>query len=222
MIANSYWLEVIIRTFGLMFLFTMRVDELEKPDTKTIIGVGAFNLVKKSTLDKSKGMKWLRMEVADDVGMGLLIKRAGGKSVFAMAQKLISVDWYPSIAAMFVGLEKNLFGAGSHYQIIRLLIMVAVMWLFVLAPFIVLAVETPVWLTLFALATLLWIPAIMVTLKIRSTARLSVGLFIPVGQVMISLMMLWSAITCLLRGGIIWRGTLYPIKQLKKYQRIKF
>lgn len=221
-ITKNYWLEVIIRTFGLMFLFSTRVDELEKPGTNTVIGVGAFNLVKKSILDKSKGIKWLRMEVADDVGMGLLIKRAGGKSVFAMAQQLISVDWYPSIAAMFVGLEKNLFGAGSHYQVIRLLIMVGVMWLFVFAPFVVLTVAVPIWLKIFACLTLLWIPVIMIVLKVSSAARLSVGLFVPLGQIFISLMMLWSGFTCLMRGGIIWRGTLYPIKQLKKYQRIKF
>jgi len=221
-ITKGFWLEVIIRTFGLMFLFTTRVHELEKPDTQTFIGVGAFNLVKKSILDKSKGLRWLRMEVADDVGMGMLIKRADGKSVFAMAEKLLSVAWYPSIGAMFIGLEKNLFGAGSHYQIIRLLFMVALMWLFVFAPFIVLISSTPVWLDLLALLTLLWIPVMMVIGKVTSGARYSVGLFIPFGQIVISLMMLWSGIICLIRGGIIWRGTLYPIKKLKKYQKIKF
>ena len=221
-VTSTYWLEVIIRTFGLMFLYTTRVHELEKADTQAFIGVGAFNLVKKSILDKSKGIKWLRMEVADDVGMGLLIKRAGGKSVFAMAQKLLSVSWYPSIPAMFVGLEKNLFGAGAHYQIVRLLVMVVVLWLFVIAPFVVLMTATPLWLDILAALTLLWIPVMMLTLKTSSSTRWSAGLFIPVGQIMISLMMLWSGIMCVLRGGIIWRGTLYTNKQLKKYQKIKF
>ena len=221
-LTQSYWLEVIIHTFGLMFLFSTRVHELEKPDTQTFIGVGAFNLVKKSTLEQSKGLEWLRMEVADDVGMGLLIKRAGGKSVFAMATKLLSVAWYPSIRAMFVGLEKNLFGAGMHYQIIRLLFMVSLMWLLILAPFDVLATSTPAWLDVLAFFTLLWIPVMMIIGKITSGARYSIGLFIPLGQIIISLMMLWSGMTCLFRGGIIWRGTLYPIKKLKKYQRIKF
>ena len=221
-LTKSYWLEVIIHTFGLMFLFSTRVHELEKPDTQTFIGVGAFNLVKKSTLEQSKGLEWLRMEVADDVGMGLLIKRAGGKSVFAMATKLLSVAWYPSIRAMFVGLEKNLFGAGMHYQIIRLLFMVSLMWLLILAPFDVLATSTPAWLDVLAFFSLLWIPVMMIIGKITSGARYSIGLFIPLGQIIISLMMLWSGMTCLFRGGIIWRGTLYPIKKLKKYQRIKF
>ena len=221
-VTSTYWLEVIIRTFGLMFLYTTRVHELEHADTQAFIGVGAFNLVKKSILDKSKGIKWLRMEVADDVGMGLLIKRAGGKSAFAMAQNLLSVSWYPSISAMFVGLEKNLFGAGAHYQITRLLVLVGLLWLFVFSPFVVLAKATPAWLDSLAVVTLLWVPVMMLTLKASSKERWSVGLFIPVGQIIISLMMLWSGFMCLLRGGIIWRGTLYTIKQLKKYQRIKF
>lgn len=221
-IANNYWLEVIIRSFGLMFMFSMKVHQLEKPDTQAIIGVGAFNLVKKSTLDKSKGIKWLRMEVADDVGMGLLIKRAGGKSAFALAQKLLSIDWYPSVSSMFQGLEKNLFGAGSHYQVIRLLIMVSILWLFVFAPFVAFVLPTPQWLTIFALVTLLWLPVMMFTGKTSDTGHYSSVLFIPVGQFLFTLMMLHSGLMCKLRGGITWRGTLYSTSRLKKYQRIKF
>ena len=220
-ITKNYWLEVIIRTFGLMFLLGTRVDELEDPNTKTVIGLGAFNLVKKSILDQSKGIKWLRMEVVDDVGMGLLIKRAGGKSVFAMAPQLLSVAWYPSVSAMFVGLEKNIFGAAANYQIVRLLLMVGLIWLVIFAPFIILAISTPVWLDILALLTLLWIPVMMIILKVSSGARYSIGFFIPLGQFIFSLMMLWSGFACLLNGGIVWRGTLYPVKKLKKYQRIK-
>lgn len=221
-VTQDFWLDVVIRAFGLMFLFTTRVHQLEKPDTQSVIGVGAFNLVKTSILDKSKGLEWLRMEVADDVGMGLLIKRAGGKSVFAMAQKLLSVAWYSSVIEMFVGLEKNLFGAGAHYQFLRLLIMVMLMWLWVFSPFIILALSTPWWLDVLAVVTLLWVPTMMIIAKGSSGTRYSVGLFLPVGQLIISLMMLWSGCMCVLRGGIIWRGTLYPIKKLKKYQKIKF
>jgi glycosyltransferase involved in cell wall biosynthesis len=220
-ITKNYWLEVVVRTFGLMFLLGTRVDELEKPKTKTFVGLGAFNLFKKAILKKSKGIEWLRMEVIDDVGLGLLIKKAGGKSAFAMAQNLLSVAWYPSVRAMFVGLEKNIFGAAANYQIVRLLIIVGFIWAFIFAPFIVLAVITPMWLNVLALLTLLWIPVMMLTLKISSAARYSIGFFVPLGQFIFSLMMLWSAFTCLMRGGIKWRGTLYPIKKLKEYQRVK-
>ena len=221
-VASGYWLDVIIRTFGLLFLYSTRVHELDKTDTQAVIGVGAFNLVNKTMLDKSKGIKWLRMEVADDVGMGLLIKRAGGKSAFAMAQECLSVDWYPSIAAMFAGLEKNLFGGGAHYQLSRLLVMVSLMWLFVFAPFITLLCDSPAWLSVFASVTLLWLPVMMVIGKRTTGAPLSSGLFIPLGQLIISLMFLRSGIMCILRGGIVWRGTFYRIAKLKKYQRIKF
>ena len=221
-VTRSYWLEVIIRTFGLLFLINTKVHELEREDTQAVIGVGAFNLVKKSVLDKSDGIEWLRMEVADDVGMGLLVKRAEGRSVFAMAKSLLSVEWYPSIRSMFIGLEKNLFGAGAHYQITRLLILVFSMWLMVFSPFILIAKDYHQWVSLFAWLTLLWLPVLMIVGKMTSGAKLSMGLLTPVGQLVISLMMLHSGIMCLRRDGIVWRGTLYSLDNLKAFQRIKF
>lgn len=220
-ITNNYWLEVIIRTFGLMFLYSLKTHRLDRANTDAYIGVGAFNLVKHSILQDSAGFEWLRMEVADDVGLGKLIKEAGGKSTFAMAQDLISVEWYPSISAMFSGLEKNLFAGGAHYSLLRLITLILVMWSMIFAPFIVLLYPTPLWLNILAISSLIWLPIMAITGKIISKTDLSMGLFVPVGQFIISLMMLRSAIMCIKRGGIIWRGTLYPLKQLKKYQRIK-
>ena len=118
-------------------------------------------------------------------------------------------------------MEKNIFGAAANYQIVRLLLMVGLIWLVIFAPFIILAISTPVWLDILALLTLLWIPVMMIILKVSSGARYSIGFFIPLGQFIFSLMMLWSGFACLLNGGIVWRGTLYPVKKLKKYQRIK-
>ncbi len=41
-------------------------------------GIGAFNLVRKTALDRTPGFAWLRMEIADDVGLGKMIVDAGG------------------------------------------------------------------------------------------------------------------------------------------------
>lgn len=220
-ITKNYWLEVVIRTFGLLFLYSMETHKLDRTKSETYIGVGAFNLVKYSILQESEGFEWLKMEVADDVGLGKLIKESGGKSAFATAQNLISVEWYPTISAMFSGLEKNLFAGGAHYSFLRLITLVLLMWLMIFAPFVILLYPTPLWLNILAISSLIWLPVMGITGKIIAQSDFSKALFIPVGQFIISLMMLRSGIMCLKRGGIIWRGTLYPIKQLKKYQRIK-
>lgn len=47
-------------------------------------------------------------------------------------------------------------------------------------------------------------------------------LFIPIGQLIVSLILLRSEICCWQRQGIVWRGTLYPLEQLRVGQRVKF
>jgi hypothetical protein len=40
--------------------------------------------------------------------------------------------------------------------------------------------------------------------------------FIPLGAVIFSWMLARSAIATLLRGGVVWRDTFYPIDELRK------
>jgi hypothetical protein len=47
-------------------------------------------------------------------------------------------------------------------------------------------------------------------------------LLFPVGVLLITAMMLRAGYQCLKNGGIDWRGTHYPIDQLRAGQRVKF
>ena len=66
--------EMAINTFGLVFLLTTRAAFINKPNSKTAIGIGAFNLVKREIFDKTPGFEWLRMETVDDMGVGVMMK----------------------------------------------------------------------------------------------------------------------------------------------------
>ena len=63
-----------------------------------------------------------------------MIKRTGGVTRLAVAQKDLSVEWYGSVPAMFRGLEKNLFGPGCDYRWWRMVIQVVAIVCFVAAP----------------------------------------------------------------------------------------
>lgn len=140
---RNFWLEVCIISFGVMFLFSSRAALVNESDSKTPIGIGAFNLVKADIFKNTPGFEWLKLEPGDDYGLGLMIKEAGGRTHFALADHDVSVPWYDSIKEMFKGLEKNMFGPGTHYSLVRMFLIVSMLWALLAAPGVALIVGSP-------------------------------------------------------------------------------
>jgi cellulose synthase/poly-beta-1,6-N-acetylglucosamine synthase-like glycosyltransferase len=224
-IQKSFWLELAVNTFGLLFFITTRAASVNRPGSKAFVGIGAFNLVNAERFHRTPGFEWLRLEPGDDVGLGMMIKQSGGTTRLAFAYEDLSLQWYPSVMAMFKGLEKNLFGPGSRYRWWLMLIQVAVIWALVAAPYVSLAFGlahglAPLWIAgAAAISMQLIFPVCF--LADRKTKGFILLLF-PVGVLLITAMMLRAGYQCLKNGGIDWRGTHYPIDQLRAGQRVKF
>ena len=133
--SNSFWFEVVVSTFGAMFLYGTGAVDVGKPGSGAFAGTGAFNLVRRSAFEKTEGFSWLRMEPVDDVGLGLMMSISGAKSTFAVAVRDISIVWYPSLKSMFRGVEKNFFGSAANYSLIRMIMIIAFAWAYAIAPF---------------------------------------------------------------------------------------
>ncbi|MGB7951660.1 MAG: glycosyltransferase family 2 protein, partial [Candidatus Binatia bacterium] len=224
-LQKSFWLDLAVATFGLMFFVTTRAASVNRPGSRAFVGIGAFNLVNAKRFQQTLGFEWLRLEPGDDVGLGMMIKQAGGTTRLAFAYEDLSLQWYPSVAAMFKGLEKNLFGPGSLYRWWLMLIQVGVMWALVAAPCVSLAVGlaqgwAPLWgAGAIAFGMQLIFPIFFVN---EPRTKSFILLFFPVGVLMITAMMLHAGYQCLKNDGIDWRGTHYPLDQLKSGQRVKF
>jgi glycosyltransferase involved in cell wall biosynthesis len=219
--TNSFWFEVVMMAFGPLFVLATRATLIAKPGSKAFVGAGAFNLVRKAALDGTEGFPWLRMEVVDDVGLGLMLQRSGAKSSFAVTLQGISLTWYPSLSAMFKGLEKNIFGVAAYYSIARMIGIIALMWAYAIAPLIaILCTYIPYLFTAGVIAYLSLLAGAL-GMKIKFKQKLLPLLFVQVGHILISLMLLRSGIMCILRGGITWRGTKYPIDELRAGQKLR-
>jgi glycosyltransferase involved in cell wall biosynthesis len=224
-VQKSFWLELAVNTFGLLFFITTRAASVNRPDSKAFVGIGAFNLVNARRFHRTAGFEWLRLEPGDDVGLGMMIKQSGGTTRLAFAYEDLSLQWYSSVTAMFKGLEKNLFGPGSHYRWQLMLVRVGIIWALVAGPYFSLIFGlahglAPLWIAgAAAISVQLIFPVCCVA--DRKTRGLILLLF-PVGVLLITAMMLRAAYQCLKNGGIDWRGTHYPIDQLRAGQRVKF
>src|SRR5215467_401126 len=224
-IQASFWLEVAVNAFALFFLITTRAASINRPGSKAFVGIGAFNLVKATAFRRTPGFEWLRLEPGDDVALGFMLKQAGATTRLAFAQEELSVQWYPSVAAMFKGLEKNLFGPASHYRWRRMIFQVGVIWALVFAPPVTFLLglslgSAPLWIEGAAAISMHLLFSVFYAAKLR-TKSLALLLF-PAGMLLITFMMLRAGYKCLKNNGIDWRGTHYPLEQLRAGQRIKF
>ncbi|MFO7665526.1 MAG: glycosyltransferase family 2 protein [Desulfobacterales bacterium] len=218
--ANSFWFDVVIHAFGAMFLYGTGAVNAGRPGSKSFVGTGAFNLVRRTAFDKTEGFSWLKMEPVDDVGLGLMLAVSGAKSSFAITTRDISVVWYPSVKAMFKGVEKNIFGAVANYSLIRMIITVAFIWAFSLAPFAALMFFNVPFLFMLGIITYVFMALGAFFFKEKFGQKFFPLFLVQIGLLIISAMFLRSGIICKLKGGIDWRGTKYKTEDLLAGQRL--
>lgn len=218
--SGSFWQAAAVDAFGIGFFANLRVHELVDPESERYVGVGAFNLVRRAALERSEGLEWLRMEVGDDVGLGFLLRRAKGRAGLWLAASEIGVLWYPSLREMSRGLEKNLFAIMGHYSVLRVFMRVALA--FGMVGGMVAALFSP-HLPVAALGGFAWcmVVATAVVLHRRLGQRVGPALLAPLGVLMVCVMALNSTWRCRAARGITWRGTHYPLDELRGLQRVK-
>lgn len=202
--------------FFRMFCGLARLPSAADPRSSVAVGSGAFNLVRRAALDRSPGLEWLKMEIGDDVALGLMLKRSGARQAVVVGDGFISLAFYPTVGALVRALEKN--GATAP------------------APLLLAAVVALVALELGSLAALL--PAappvalalMLVTLALAVTAQAitSRWLGLPRWPALVPFLAVFplgwavarAAVLAQVRGGVRWRGTFYPTETLRAGMRL--
>ncbi|MBA2962094.1 MULTISPECIES: glycosyltransferase [Ramlibacter] len=176
-------------------------------------GVGAFNLVRAAPYRRLGGHAALRLEVIDDMELGRLLKQAGLRQDLLFGREAVLLEWYADAAQLARGLEKNSF-ASVGYSVARaaaatLLVLVLHAW-----PLAALVVTSGPgrWLNLGSVACSLLLRVRL----LRTTAwHARCLLWWPLAPLVL-LGVLWrSVLVTLRRGGVVWRGTRYPLAQLR-------
>src|ERR1700674_1985625 len=203
-----------IAFFQTMFVFGHRPWKVADPKTRDHMGVGAFNLIRRTVYDAVGGYQALRFEVLDDMKLGKIVKNAGYAQRNVYGADLISLLWAKGAMGVVQNLTKNFF-AGMSFRSWRLLLSVFALACLNLLPFL------GIWLAhgwerlpyAVALASLF---AIHVGMAGRSDVPAYYFVLHPIGAALFVYIMLRSMGLALARGGIVWRGTFYPLDQLRK------
>jgi len=206
--------KMMLSFFQVLFAFGHRPWKVADPKTKDHMGVGAFNLVRRSTYEAIGTYERLRFEVVDDMKLGKVIKNARFRQRVVFGDNLIEIRWAQGARGVVNNLTKNFFAVMS-FQIWRALLGCAGMAILNLMPFIGL-LFAPGWArvpyavaigSVFLLYTGIW-----------RQAEIHPWYFLlhPVSTVLFVYTMLRSMFVTLRNGGVEWRGTVYPLEELRK------
>jgi glycosyltransferase involved in cell wall biosynthesis len=218
--SRSFWAQCCICTALRFISISQKPWHAADPQRKEAIGAGAFNLVRRKSFDQTEGFTWLKMEVADDIGLGHMLKASQARCQFYTAINDLSVEWYPTLYSAIKGLEKNAFAQIARFSLIRGLVVSGLLLLFGSVPF-------------FAFHPLLFpwafIPivfcAVFSAIQLHPISRIPLLTLITsfvFGDILLSFIIIRATILGIARGGVIWRDTVYKSEDLKKGTRIQF
>jgi hypothetical protein len=201
--------------FAAMLAPFARIEELRRPRTRAYFGVGAFNLVRREAYERAGGHRRLPLEVVDDLKLGLLLRRTGVAQGVARSGGLVSVRWQHGLVGSVVGLVKNAFAALEYRPAAAVAGALAIAFAGA-APVAILAAGPGVLpRALAALAFLVAAGHHAATARDVSATRGAEGLFAPACALLLGGVVLASALAALARGGVVWRGTHYPLERIR-------
>lgn len=215
LVAPGFLERAFVSAFGAVLAPMMRVWELRRPGTRGYVGIGAFNLVRRDAYERSGGHARLPLEVIDDVKLGLLLRRSGVPQGAADVATHVEVRWQSGLVASAVGLVKNGFAA-LEYRL-GMALAAALAGIFLAAGPILIALFAPSTAARWVAAMALLVPAAYHAAWARrfSAGSGAEGLLLHPCHLLLSFVVLGSAASAHLRGGVVWRGTRYPLAALR-------
>ncbi len=193
--------------------WSLRLWKVSDPGAREFFSAGGFNMVRTELFRRLGGMSAMRMEVVEDLTLAWMVKSAGGRSVVALGPGLATIRWIEGILGIVGNMEKNGL-AVFRYRVGMAL--AACLGLVVQVALPLASIAVGGWATVAGLLTYAGI-----ALTFHANRRLNqvpvwaAVLFAP-AAVIVGYGLLRSTVLTLWRDGVNWRGTHYPLSELRR------
>jgi glycosyltransferase involved in cell wall biosynthesis len=214
MIMKTPGERMMIAFFQALFVFGHRPWKVADPDAQDHMGVGAFNMVRRPVYEAVGTYQALRMEVLDDMKLGKVVKNAGYAQRNVFGEDLISLRWVKGTFGIVENLTKNFFALLS-FQWPRTVASIVALAFLNLGPFVGVWMAHG-WARLPYAVALASIFAIYWGMSGLSDVRPYYFLLHPMSTCVVTYTIARSMVLTIWQGGIVWRGTKYPLAELRK------
>jgi len=170
-------------------------------------------MIRRDVYEKVGTFQTLRMEIIEDMRLGKLVKDAGYKQHNVLGPDLLLLDWGDHALDIVHNLTKNSFSL-MHFSVPRTIGAFFLLLGLNLLPFIGTFWAPGLAKVPFALA-LFSVFCMYVGMSWYSPISPLFVLLHPVATLLLGYTMMRSMFHALRNDGIVWRGTRYPLEQLK-------
>jgi hypothetical protein len=206
--------HMMLAFFQILFVFEHRPWKVADPHSRDHMGVGAFNLIRRRAYDAVGTYRSLRFEVLDDMKLGKVVKEGGFAQRVVFGNGLITLRWAKNAMGVVGNLTKNFFAVMRFRWPLALGACLATAFLNWM-PFIG-AFLAPGWSRAGYLVALIAIFLIYVGVSWHTPIPPVYFLLHPFATLLFIYTMAKSTAVTLWRGGVVWRGTFYPLDQLRR------
>ncbi len=202
-----------VAAFGVIFAAGTQPWLVPTRWMRAYAGVGAFNLVRRSALERANGFEPIRLDILDDVKLGKMLKQTGSKAEVLRSGDAIRIRWQQSAWACITGLEKNAFAA-ANYSVWQLLWICGVTCAVFCGPLCGALVAGDA-RTGYVVATVLSHLLFGFSARLFGHSFWLFPMLVPSGLAFVFAFLRSGWIT-LRQGGVRWRDTFYPLELLRK------
>jgi len=211
---RGFWEPTVVGYLGVCFAIGVRPWLTSNPQSPVYMGVGAFQLIRRSTYEAVGTHRRLRMEVVEDMKLGKLVKEQGFRSGVAPSGDFLKIRWQEGVGNVIKGTTKNMF-AGFDFSVAKALGGVLAIFVLSVLPLLgVIFARGPAQIAAGVALTV----GILFESQIMTQARASqrFGFTHPLGALLVCYIIVRSMAVTLARGGVVWRGTFYALDDLKR------
>jgi Glycosyl transferase family 21 len=213
-IMKSFAERMMTAIFQLFGFLGSRPWRVPNPRSRDSVGIGAFNLIRADVYRDIRGFESLRMEVVEDLRLGVVVKRAGYRQRVAFAPGLVRLRWIEGTRHFIRNVTKNCF-AVYRFRALRAFAACAALSIGCLGPFAGLARPR----TFGGPAAVLLLMLLFLYRSLRRFNGVPSAYFLtfPIAATLLIYAVLRSVLVTLINSGISWRGTFYPLSELRKH-----
>ncbi len=206
--------RVLLSGFALLFLWGHRAWKVADPRAADWMGLGPFNLIRRSAYEKIGTFRALRMEVIEDMKLGKLVKQYGLAQRCVLGPGLLPWQWGRGALGIVRNLTKNLF-ASMQFRWGKAAAASVLFCFLNLMPFCGL-VFAPGWARVPFAVSVGAMAALYFGLSRLVPVNTAYVFLHPVSTILLLYAMLRSMAHAIRHGGVVWRGTRYPLEELRK------